>query len=192
MDGSSDFEGTDLTLGVGKAYVYVILTVVPLVAILALIYMGLRGTANFYTGLGQLTSLPSILPVLIFGIPLHEFLHAVGWSIFGRMPIKDVKFGVMWKALTPYAHLRDPIRAYAYKAGAISPSLVMGLFPYILGLLIGHAWLMNFGLLFILAAGGDLIVVWTLRKVHSDAMVIDHPTRVGCIVMDNESGVGKV
>jgi hypothetical protein len=191
MDAASNFEGTDLSLSVGKAYGFVIFAVVPLVAILALIYMGLRGTANYFAGLGQLTSLPSILPVMVFGIPLHEFLHAVGWSIFGRIPIREVKFGVMWKALTPYAHLRNPIRAFAYKAGAISPMLVMGFFPYIMGLLIGHAWLMNFGLLYILAAGGDLIVVWTLRNVRSDVMVIDHPTRVGCIVLDEEHRVGK-
>jgi hypothetical protein len=182
-------EGTDLSVGIGKSYIYVILAVGPLVAILALIYVGLRGRANFFTGLGQLTSLPSILPVLFLGVPLHEFVHAVGWSVFGRIPIREVKFGVMWKALTPYAHLRNPIRAFAYKAGAISPSLVMGFFPYILGLVIGHAWLVNFGLLFILAAGGDLLVVWTLRDVRSDALVLDHPTRVGCIVIDEEPRV---
>jgi hypothetical protein len=62
----------------------------------------------------------------------------------------------------------------------------MGVLPYILGLLFDYAWLANFGLLFILAAGGDLLVIWTLRNVHRDAMVIDHPSRVGCIVLDEE------
>ncbi len=186
MHGSGDLEGADLSVDVGKAYVYVILVVVPIIAILALVYVGLWGRANFFTGLGQLTSLPNILLVLILGVPLHEFLHAVGWSIFGRIPIREVKFGVMWKVLTPYAHLRNPIRAFAYKAGAISPSVVMGFVPYMLGLAIGHAWLVNFGLLFILAAGGDLLVFWKLRSVNHDAMVVDHPTRAGCIVLDEE------
>ena len=66
MHGSGDLGGTDLSVDVGKAYVYVILAVVPIVAILALIYVGLWGRTNFFTGLGQLTSLPKILPVLIF------------------------------------------------------------------------------------------------------------------------------
>ncbi len=189
MHGSGDLEGTDLSVGVGKAYVYVILAVAPIVAILALIYVGLWGRANFIAGLGQFTSMPNILPVLILGVPLHEFLHAVGWSVFGCIPIREVKFGLMWKVLTPYAHLRNPIRAFAYKAGAISPSLVMGLLPYALGLVIGHAWLVNFGLLFILAAGWDMLVIWKLRSVNHDAMVIDHPTRAGCIVLDEEPGV---
>jgi len=186
MNRSGNSGRTDLSVDVGKAYVYVILAVVPIVAILALIYVGLWGRANFFTGLRLLTSLPNILPVLILGISLHEFLHAVGWSIFGRIPIREVKFGVMWKMLTPYAHLRNPIRAFAYKAGAISPSLVMGLLPYVLGLVIGNAWIVNFGLLFILAAGGDLLVFWKLHGVNHDAMVIDHPTRAGCIVLDEE------
>jgi len=192
MNRSGNLGGTDLSVDLGKAYVYVILAVVPIVAILALIYVGLWGRANFFTGLGQLTSLSNILPVLILGVSLHEFLHAVGWSIFGRIPIREVKFGVMWKMLTPYAHLRNPIRAFAYKAGAISPSLVMGFIPYMLGLVTGHAWLVNFGLLFILAAGGDLLVFWKLRSVNHDVMVADHPTRAGCIVLDEGPGVDAV
>ena len=147
MDGSDNLEGTDLSVDVAKAYLFVVLIVLPLIVILAVIYVGLWGANNFFTGLGKLTSLTNILPVLILGVPFHEFLHAVGWSIFGRMPIKEVKFGVMWKALTPYAHLRNPIRAYVYKAGAVLPSLLMGFVPYIIGLLFGHAWFTNFGLL---------------------------------------------
>ncbi|MCK5646770.1 MAG: hypothetical protein KAH97_08310, partial [Anaerolineales bacterium] len=73
MHGSGDLEGADLSVDVGKAYVYVILVVVPIIAILALVYVGLWGRANFFTGLGQLTSLPNILLVLILGVPLHEF-----------------------------------------------------------------------------------------------------------------------
>jgi hypothetical protein len=187
MDGFTNSEGTDLSISVGKAYVYVILFVIPIVVILVLIYTGSWGTSNFFTGLGLFTSLPSILPVLILGVPLHELLHAVGWSVFGQIPLREVKFGVMWKALTPYAHLRNPIQAFAYKAGAVFPALVMGLLPYILGLLLGHAWLTNFGLLFILAAGGDLLVLWTIRGVGREAMIVDHPARVGCIVLDEGS-----
>jgi hypothetical protein len=33
-------------------------------------------------------------------------------------------------------------------------------------------------------AGGDLIVVWTIRGVPGRARVLDHPSRVGCRVLD--------
>ena len=183
MSGSDDFHGTDLSVAVGKAYVVVILFIIPLILILSIFYIWIGEAGNFFSGLAQLTTLPSILPVLIIGIPLHELLHAVGWSIFGRISLKQVKFGMLWKALTPYAHLKNPIGIGAYRAGTMAPFLVMGIVPYVIGVVIGNAWLANFGLLFILAAGGDLLVIWTLRGVHREAMVIDHPTRVGCIVV---------
>ena len=184
MTGSDDFPGTDLSVGVGKAYVVVIFFVLPLIIVLSVLYVWIWEAENYFAGLGQLTRLTSILPVLILGIPLHELLHAVGWSLFGRISFKQVKFGVLWKALTPYAHLKTPIGLSAYRSGTIAPFLVMGIIPYVLGIVMGNAWIANFGLLFILAAGGDLLVIWTLRGVQNDAMVIDHPSRVGCIVLD--------
>lgn len=176
----------DLSVGTGKAYLFVIMVVVPSVLVLAFVYVGIWGKTSYFTGLGQFASLPSLIPVMVLGIPFHEFLHAVGWSIFARMPIAEVKFGVLWKALTPYAHLPKPIDKYPYMAGALTPLLVMGVVPYTAGTILGHAWLVNFALTFILAAGGDLLVAWTLRKVDRDALVLDHPTRVGCIVLEGD------
>jgi hypothetical protein len=187
MDGLDDLQGTDLTIDVGKAYAYIIFIVLPLIAVLTIFYIWIWGTDNYFAGLGRLTTLASILPVLILGIPLHELLHAIGWSVFGQIPFRDVKFGVLWKALTPYAHLKNPIMASAYRAGTVSPFLLMGFFPYLLGVVAGNSWVGNFGLLFILAAGGDLLVIWTLRGVRRDVLVLDHPSRVGCIVLGQES-----
>lgn len=186
MNISEYSEGIDLSIDVGRAYLYVILIVIPLVVVLSLIYSLIWGTENFFRGLGQLTTLPIILPVLIIGIPLHELLHAIGWSVIGKRSLKDVKFGVLWKALTPYAHLKDPIRASAYRAGTVTPLLIMGILPYILGLVMGNSWVANFGLIFVLAAGGDLLVILSLRRVHGGSMVIDHPSKVGCIVLNGE------
>ena len=184
MNGSEVSQGEDLSVDVAKAYLYVIFIVIPIVIVLSVVYSWIWGTENFFRGLGKLTALPSILPVLILGIPFHELLHAIGWSIVGKRPLREVKFGVLWKALTPYAHLKNPIEASAYRAGTAAPLLIMGVLPYALGMLIGNALVANFGLLFILAAGVDILVIWTLRYIGKDSLVIDHPTRVGCVVME--------
>lgn len=176
----------DLSVGTGKAYFFLIIVVFPTVLVLAVVYVGFWGRSSYFTGLGQFASLPSLIPVMILGIPFHEFLHAVGWSLIGRIPITEVKFGVLWRALTPYAHLPKPVKAHTYRVGALSPILIMGVIPYLVSLIIGHAWLVNFALFFILAAGGDLLVAWILRGVERDAMVLDHPTRVGCIVLERD------
>ena len=40
-------------------------------------------------------------------------------------------------------------------------------------------FILTFGLFFILAAGGDILILWLLRNVKSSSFVQDHPTRVG-------------
>jgi len=38
-------------------------------------------------------------------------------------------------------------------------------------------------MVFIFAAGGDLLVLWVIRNVDARAMVQDHPSRAGCLVV---------
>ena len=33
------------------------------------------------------------------------------------------------------------------------------------------------------AAGGDVLILWVLRAIPSDARILDHPTKVGCEVV---------
>lgn len=39
----------------------------------------------------------------------------------------------------------------------------------------------------VLAAGGDLVIVWLLRNESGDVLVQDHPSRVGCLVIQEDS-----
>ena len=119
---------------------------------------------------------------IVAGILLHELLHALGWVLFGGLPLSRIHFGFKLRTLTPYAHLKGPIAARPYRTGILLPLLVLGLPPYLIGLLLANQRVMVFGLFFTLAAGGDLLVLWLLRGVPGDARVEDHPTRAGCWV----------
>ena len=122
--------------------------------------------------------------LLIAGILLHELLHAAGWIVFGRQARRRVQFGFKLNTLTPYAHLQSSIPAGAYRMGVLLPLLMLGLPPYILGIFLAQRLITVYGLFFILAAGGDLLVLWLLRGVPAEALVQDHPTRAGCLVED--------
>jgi hypothetical protein len=98
----------------------------------------------------------------------------------GKIPKENIKFGV--KSLSPYTHCDVPLPARVYRSGAIMPALVQGLLPYAVGLSTGIGWLSAFGLMYIFAAGGDMLILWMLRGVKADVMVEDHPSRVGCYV----------
>ena len=68
------------------------------------------------------------------------------------------------------------------------PGLVVGLLPSLVGIATGNGWIMLFGLFFTFAAGGDLLVLWLIRKVDAKVLVEDHPTNAGCYVYERREG----
>ncbi|HEX5807060.1 MAG TPA: DUF3267 domain-containing protein, partial [Anaerolineales bacterium] len=115
----------------------------------------------------------------------HELIHGISWVLFGHKPFSSVKFGFQWKTLTPYAHLKEPVKVNAYRLGAFLPGFVLGILVYSLSLVLGDGNLFLFGLLHTAAAGGDWLVLWLLRKVKSGTLVEDHPTHAGCYVIES-------
>jgi hypothetical protein len=172
------------------ATVYILILLIPLMALLILPYDALWGLEKFFMGLQRFMDWSSFLPAIIIGVPAHELIHGLSWMWFGRISIQEIKFG--FKALTPYAHCKVPIRARAYRVGAFMPALLLGILPYGIGLISGSGWFTSFGLVYILAAGGDLLVLWILRGVSGEAWVEDHPYRAGCYVMEeNNSSLSR-
>jgi hypothetical protein len=123
---------------------------------------------------------------LVIGIPLHEFLHALAWKMAARLSWSAIRYGFQLKTLTPYAHSRIPMSAAAYRIGAAMPGIVLGIVPYLLGLLTGYGAATVFGLIMLFAAGGDMMILWLLRGVPPDAVVQDHPTDAGCMILAPE------
>ncbi len=122
--------------------------------------------------------------VFIVGIIVHEGIHGFTWMIAGNIPVNQIKYGVQWKTLTPYAHSKIPMPKSAYQIGAALPGIILGVLPYILGLTTGNAWVVYFGILFTTAALGDALILWLIRDVDSNMLVEDHSTQAGCYVIE--------
>jgi hypothetical protein len=126
------------------------------------------------------------LLAFVAGTVLHEALHGLG-HVCGEASWTDVRFGMHWKALTPFARCTIPSRARSYRLAVALPGLVLGVLPLAAGWWTGH-WLTTFyGFLMLVAAAGDVLVLWILRGVPSGAWVQDHPEEVGCIVVADAS-----
>lgn len=125
----------------------------------------------------------ALLGLFLGGTLAHEWLHGLSWVLFGRLRLSDLHFGVEWKTLTPYAHVKTPLRVNVYRLGTLMPGLVLGLLPYLYGLWSGDAGWMLWGAVFTFAASGDLLVLWLLRRVPPASRVEDHPTKAGCWVI---------
>lgn len=134
--------------------------------------------------------LPSTLSVVLVAVGMavlllvHEGLHAVGWVVFGRLSWQDVSFGLDRKTLSPYTHVNAPMPAAAYRAGALLPGVATGLVPAAIGILLRSGPLTLIGAALLSGAVGDLMVLWVIRRVPRDRLVIDHPSRAGCWVQE--------
>ena len=149
-------------------------------------YALIWGPRALVVGLGDLGWW--LVPVIVLGVVAHELLHGLGWKLAGGLPWSQIKFGVQWKQLMPYAHAKVPMRVGPYRLGAALPGLVLGVVPVLAALALGHTGLLWVGVFFVVAAVGDLMILWVLRRLPPTAQVLDHPTLPGCLVLNEANG----
>lgn len=177
----------DYSISPARANLYAIPLGLVLVGLLLGIYFaawGVQSAFDLTWLVKQPLNLLLALLIVFISTLLHELLHAIGWMAFGHLPWSSIHFGMFWLALTPYTHLKVPIEVSAYRLGGILPGLVTGVLPYMVGLLLGSAAWLWLGILMTAAACGDLLTLWMLRRLPVGTMVQDHPSRVGCTVVE--------
>lgn len=129
-----------------------------------------------------------LIIIVIGGVLVHELLHVIGWMLAGRVSLSAMKLGFDRKTLSPYAHICQALPINAYRFGTILPAIVLGLLPGLIGIVNNLPPYTIFGAFFTLAAGGDMLILWLLRRDPARALVIDHSDRAGCeVLIPNES-----
>jgi hypothetical protein len=176
-------EGQDLSISLARANTCTLAISLPLVGLMLAAYLVLSRTRSVSSAGLSLQGAVLFLLLMIAGILVHEGIHALAWSAFGRLPLKRIRFGFQTSTLTPYAHALDPMPARAYRLGALMPALMLGVVPFAVGTAVGSLPVALFGMIFVFAAGGDLLILWLIRGVDPRALVLDHPSRAGCIVL---------
>lgn len=135
-------------------------------------------------------ALPIVLLVLVVSVLAHEGLHAAGFLLVGKAPPDKVRLGFSRRTLTPYASCSAPVTAAAYRVTALLPAAGLGLLPAAVASLAGWGLLALWSWAMLAVAGGDLAAVWAIRRVPAKALVLDHPSRVGCRTLGPEPGGG--
>jgi hypothetical protein len=121
----------------------------------------------------------SFLFMLIIGIILHELLHGIVFSIYAKKGYKSVKFGVLWKVLTPYCHCKEPLKVREFIIAALTPTVALGLVPSVISMFIVNIELLLFGILFFAAGAGDLMLVSSILREKESALIYDLPDEIG-------------
>lgn len=119
---------------------------------------------------------------MLLGIVLHELIHGITWALFAKNGFKSIRFGVLWKMLTPYCHCTEPLKIKHYLLGAVTPAMFLGLIPAIVGIVTAHYVVTLFGIFFLIAAIGDFMIVQILWNENRNDFVQDHPSEAGCYV----------
>ncbi len=183
------YKRNDLTIGIIKANVLTFLISLPIIIVAFILFFILNpdfGVRNSIVASNPLTLL--VFVILLFPlIALHEFIHGLTWSLFCENGFKDIEFGVKWKLLTPYCVCKTPLKKGNYILGALMPLIVLGLIPSLLAMAIGSMDIFLLGLVMILSAGGDMLIVLMLLKYKAasrDVIIFDHPSQAGSIVFE--------
>lgn len=169
-----------------KANIISFLLFIPLSALYLVPYVFVWGWNKLVLDFALIADSYLFFLVLIaVGILAHEFLHGMTWKLAGGRSWSAIKFGFNWSGFAPYAHCREPLEINAYRWGAAMPGIVLGLLPFVIGLITGQGWYILFGYIFTITASGDILILWLIRKVEPGTMVQDHPELAGCEIIDS-------
>lgn len=183
--------GSDRSMSMSRASWLTIVVMGPVAAAMVAVYLSLWSSSfrDGFPASGWWAAL-----AFVVGVVVHEGIHGAVWAAASGRP-SAIRFGFQLKSLTPYAHSTEPMSARAYRIGALAPGILLGVLPYLVALAAGSAPLALFGAVFTSVAGGDVLVVWRLRGVAPGALVEDHPTDAGAVVLEEASrggpGVGS-
>jgi hypothetical protein len=171
-----------ITISPLKANLLALVFIAPTMVLFYLPFHFLHGFKAFIKSFNSLSSY--LIPVLITGIILHELLHGITWAKFCKYGFRSIQFGMIWKFITPYAHCKEALKVAHYRWGTLMPGLLLGVLPLLIAYILGSGFLLVIGLTFLLAAGGDMTMLFLLRKVKKDDWIMDHPKEIGCFVID--------
>lgn len=136
---------------------------------------GVLAKAFYLEGPGGVLFFFVIYCVTIF---VHEFIHGFFWHFHCEKKWGSIDFGFNPKNITPYCHCCEALTVRQYFWGCIAPTLLLGVVPIIIGIVIAFPFLVTIGVIGVVGGIGDMMVVATLRK-HKDCALFDHPYEVG-------------
>jgi hypothetical protein len=173
----------EITVNLLQANLYSLPIILMISGIMITSYLVVWGKEYFLEGFRGFRSLYTYL-FLIIGFFLHEMIHLSGYHFLGKVAFKKIRIGFQVKSLTPYAYCSKSMTLNAYRWSALLPGIVLGILPGIYFLITGNSYIFILAMIFTIAAGGDFLLIWLLRKTPAKALVQDHPEKAGCLILE--------
>ena len=171
------YEPQKKTISMLTANLLSIALLVVVGALLGFAYYAIYGDLGF-----NHSGSDSLLFILFFvlGIVVHELVHGITWIFITHKGFSHLSFGFLPGGV--YCHIDVPMPKRHYVTGALMPLLLVGIIPALVAFCIGSLLWLELGIVFIVSAIGDIMIVWAIRKEPSDVLVYDHPSEAGCYI----------
>ena len=151
-----------------------------LAAVLCWIYIHFKGSINL------LEFKLYHLAILFLLIVIHEVIHIFYFLLEPQCQLSDIKVGFNKKYLLPYVHCSAVVKVHTYRTSTMAPANFLGFVPTFSGYLTGNPVFFLIGVIMLASSTGDFMVLWKIRKLKRNQLVKDHPTRVGCELVEEK------
>jgi hypothetical protein len=184
MEELEGYKKEKLTIDIGWANAFGLIVILPIAIVYGLpYYLVWMSEIDFAKALDEYPSrIPMYTLVMLVGIVIHELIHGLVWAYYAKRGFRSIKFGVLWKMITPYCHCKEPLKVKQYIMGAIAPAIILGVLPGIIAIPIKSFGMLLFGIFFTVAACGDFLIIQLLWKENWEDLVQDHPSEAGCYI----------
>lgn len=147
-----------------------------LILTFATIFAGFFLAAIFHSEITfSITFMKFLFFILLYviGIVLHELFHLLGFIVWGKCRWSDLVYGVNRELGVAYAGTKKTLRNRAMKKALLLPFWLTGLLPFLIGIYLNNGMLISVSALLIGGAAGDFAMYNQLRKISSEAYIID-------------------
>ena len=177
MEIHTNYKKEKITISLLWANIFSLLLLIPVTLIYALPFYWIWGNEMQFRELVHTfaNNIWIVFLCLLLGVIAHELIHGMVFAKYAKNGFKSIKFGIM-KMMTPYCHCKEPLRVNQFIIGGLMPSIILGLIPAILAIVLGNMGLLLFGIFFTVSGAGDFLFAYALRNEKSYYFVEDHPS----------------
>ena len=182
------YQKTDLTIGVVKANLLALIVMLPFAVLSGAVVLSRVSFLSMAELMSPFDFLLFLLVMLLL-TAVHEGIHALTCAMFAKDHWKSIRFGVIWKALTPYCTCAQPMKRGQYILGAAMPTLVLGTGLTAAAALTGVFWVFILAIAMIFGGGGDFTLILKIllhRQRGKEAVYYDHPYECGVVVFEKD------
>jgi hypothetical protein len=161
--------------------IFGVVVFIVLGSLFGFIYYQIWGTFGLQLGyvplIRRITNALVFLSIVAAFSLAHEMIHGMYWSKY-----TEVKISVIINLIFRGCYCKEPIIIKKFIMGLIMPTIILGVIPFIIGMVIGNILLFGFGILFIVVGSDDFLIMYLLRKEDKKNWVKDMDNTIGIIV----------